>query len=92
MRAGAVHAIFAPYESDREEGKSVFYILQKQVFKSSQLGSSSSISVPKKKSTREMNSLFSENVCPAYHHFTGLVSQIRSHTVFNFRAYKHIFI
>lgn len=49
MRAGTVHAIFALYESDREEGKSIFYILQKQVFKFSQLGSSSSISVPKKK-------------------------------------------
>lgn len=63
MRAGTVHAIFALYGSDREEGKSIFYILQKQVFKFSQLGSSSSISVPKKKK-REMSSLFSENVLP----------------------------
>lgn len=63
MRAGTVHAIFALCESDREEGKSIFYILQKQVFKFSQLGSSSSISVPKKKK-REMSSLFSENVLP----------------------------
>lgn len=90
MRAGTVHAIFALCESDREEGKSIFYILQKQVFKFSQLGSSSSISVPKKKKERDELSFLRE--CPAYHHFTGTVSQIRSHTVFDFRAYKHKFI
>lgn len=91
MRAGAVHAIFALYESDREEGKSVFYILQKQVFIFLSLALVLQYQTLKK-STRDMNSLFSENVCPAYHHFAGLVSQIRSHTVFNFRAYRCIFI
>lgn len=44
----------------------------------------------KKKHERDELSFLRE--CPAYHHFTGTVSQIRSHTVFDFRAYKHKFI